>query len=60
MEVIYNKIKSGFEAVEHIIQSLCMDEYKSPDAYFSNFEFVQNHYVSLPELANLEFLEWLA
>jgi len=58
--VIYNKVKEELEAVEHIIQSLCMDDYKSPDAYFSNFEFVQNRYVSLSDLANVSFLEWLA
>lgn len=60
MEVIYNKIKSEFEAVEQIIQNLCMNQYKSPDAYFSNFELVQSSYVALSELADVEFLEWLA
>lgn len=60
MEVIYQKIKSEFEIVESIIQSLCLDEYLSANAYLNNFELIQNRYLSLPELADLEFLEWLA
>lgn len=59
MEMIYQKIKSEFEIVESIIQSLCLDEYLSPDAYLNNFELIQDRYLSLSELADLEFLEWL-
>ncbi|MDU5471869.1 MULTISPECIES: hypothetical protein [unclassified Pantoea] len=60
MEMIYQQIKSEFEAVQGILQSLCLDEYLSPDAYLNNFELIQNRYVSLSELADLGFLEWLA
>lgn len=60
MEMIYQKIKSEFAAIEQIIQSLCLDEYLSPDAYLNNFELIQNRYVSLSELADVHFLEWLA
>jgi len=59
MEMIHQKIKSEFEIVESIIQSLCLDEYLSPDAYFKNFSLIQERYLSLSELADLEFLEWL-
>lgn len=48
---LYQKIKEEFEAVEGIIQSLCLDQYCSPDAYLSNFELVQSLYLALSELA---------
>lgn len=60
MVELYQKIKEEFESVEAVIESLCLKEYTSPSAFLSDVERIQSRYIALTELADVEFLKWLA